>query len=98
MATLAGPFRHRKRSGNPPVSEKRLENSHIVWGKPGNRGDIGAGFDFSAVSGKIFHEVAAISKRVHDVVEIAGVLHSDGMADFVNAGKIHNGVAQQAVT
>ena len=49
------------------------------------------------VAAEIFRDVTAVLEAVHDVVEGGGVRKSERVAGFMQAGQIHDRIAQQLV-
>ena len=78
-------------------SVQRSQHGDIIWRQPGKAWNIRTGFQIDAVPGEVIHDIAAVSKRIHDVFEVACVLQSHGVPDLVNARQIYDGVPQEPV-
>ena len=59
--------------------------------------DVGARFQLPSIAAEVLVEVAAVLEAVHDVVEHRRVREPQRVPRFVQAGQIHDGVAQQPV-
>ena len=53
--------------------------------------------DLRSIAAEILGHVTAITKKIHDVAEIARVLEPDGMAEFVHAGQIDDAVTKELI-
>src|ERR1051326_6703449 len=53
--------------------------------------------ELAAVTAKVFRDVAAVLKAVHDVFEIGGVAQTERMPGLVQAGEIDDGFPEQAL-
>src|SRR5580704_4295584 len=66
-------------------------------GNPRMAADPGAGVERSSIAAKIFEHIAAVLEAVHDVREVRGVRQRQGVAGLMQAGQIHDCIAEQLI-
>ena len=62
-----------------------------------NSCDVSARVKLRAIPAKVLHDVATVAEEKHDVLKIACVREPQGVAEFVQAGQINDGVSEQIV-
>src|SRR6185503_15185641 len=76
---------------------ERAQSRGVVVGDAAELRDVVAGLQLTAIPSEELRYIAAESEEIHDVAEVRRVAQAERVPELVDAGEIHDGLAQQRI-